>query len=105
MRCSRASARQLCWTSHPHEQGLVDFDVSTWFALALPKGAPAAIVGKLNDATVAAMNGPATQQQMKKIGADLVAPERRSPEYLQQFFATEVARWAKIIKASGVVVD
>ena len=88
-----------------HEQGLVDFDVSTWFALALPKGAPAAIVGKLNDATVAAMNGPATQQQMKKIGADLVAPERRSPEYLQQFFATEVARWAKIIKASGVVVD
>jgi tripartite-type tricarboxylate transporter receptor subunit TctC len=51
------------------------------------------------------MNSPATQQQMKKIGADLVAPERRSPEYLQQFFATEVARWAKIIKASGVVVD
>ena len=36
---------------------LVDFDVSTWFALALPKGAPAAIVRKLNDATVAAMNG------------------------------------------------
>jgi tripartite-type tricarboxylate transporter receptor subunit TctC len=88
-----------------HEQGLVDFDVSTWFALALPKGTPAAIVRKLNDATVAVMNSPATQQQMKKIGADLVAPERRSPEYLQQFFVTEVARWAKIIKASGVVVD
>jgi tripartite-type tricarboxylate transporter receptor subunit TctC len=88
-----------------HEQGLADFDVSTWFALALPKGTPESIVRKLNDATVAAMNSPATQEQMKKIGADLVAPDRRSPEYLQKFFASEVARWAKTIKASGVSVD
>ena len=51
------------------------------------------------------MNSPATQEQMKKIGADLVAPDRRSPEYLQGFFASEIARWAKTIKASGVSVN
>ena len=39
------------------------------------------------------------------IGADLVAPDRRSPEYLQKFFASEIARWAKTIRASGVMVD
>jgi tripartite-type tricarboxylate transporter receptor subunit TctC len=88
-----------------HEQGLADFDVSTWFALALPKGTPESIVRKLNDATVAAMNSPATQQQMQKIGGDLVAPGRRSPEYLQTFMASEVARWAKTIKATGVSED
>lgn len=88
-----------------HEQGLTDFDVSTWFAVALPKATPAAIVRKLHGATVAAMNSPATREQMKKIGADLVASDRRSPEYLQTFFESEIARWAKTIKASGVMAE
>jgi tripartite-type tricarboxylate transporter receptor subunit TctC len=88
-----------------HEQGLADFDVSTWFAAALPKATPAAIVRKLHDATIAAMNSAATREQMKKIGADLVAPDRRSSEYLQQFFESEIARWGKTIKASGMMVD
>ncbi len=88
-----------------HEQGLAGFDVSTWFAAALPRTTPAAIVGKLHDATIAAMNSAATREQMKKIGADLVAPDRRSSEYLQQFFESEIARWAKTIKASGVIVE
>jgi tripartite-type tricarboxylate transporter receptor subunit TctC len=88
-----------------HEQGLTDFDVSTWFAVALPKATPAAIVRKLHGATVAAMNSPATREQMEKIGADLVAPDRRSPEYLQTFFESEIARWAKTIKASGVMAE
>ena len=34
-----------------HEQGLTDFDVVTWNAFFLPKGAPKEIVKKLNDAT------------------------------------------------------
>ena len=88
-----------------HEQGLTDFDVSTWFAVALPKATPAAIVRKLHGATVAAMNSPAIREQMEKIGADLVAPDRRSPEYLQTFFESEIARWAKTIKASGVMAE
>src|SRR5215471_4156384 len=38
-----------------HEQGLTDFDVVTWNAFFLPKGAPKEIVKKLNDATSQAM--------------------------------------------------
>ena len=68
-------------------------------------GAATAIVQKLHDATVAAMNIPTVQAQMKKIGADLVAPDRRSPEYLQEFLGSEIAKWSKTIKASGVVMD
>src|SRR5262249_34491560 len=85
-----------------HEQGLTDFDVSTWFAVALPKATPAAIVRKLHGATVAAMNSPATREQMEKIAADLGAPDRRSPEYLKTVLEREMAGWAKPIKASGV---
>jgi hypothetical protein len=42
---------------------------------------------------------------MEKIGADLVAPDHRSPEYLQTFFESEIARWAKTIKASGAMAE
>jgi tripartite-type tricarboxylate transporter receptor subunit TctC len=51
------------------------------------------------------MNIPTVRAQMKKIGADLVAPDRRSPEYLQEFLGSEIAKWSKTIKASGVVMD
>ena len=72
---------------------------------ALPAATPTAIVRKLNEAIVAAMNTPAIQEKMRAIGADLVEPDRRSPEYLKTFFESEIARWARIIKASGVAIN
>jgi hypothetical protein len=36
---------------------------------------------------------------------DLVAPERRSPEYLAKFVVSEIDRWAAPIKASGVSLN
>jgi tripartite-type tricarboxylate transporter receptor subunit TctC len=88
-----------------HEQGLTGFDVPSWYALFLPKGAPAAIVQKLHDATVAAMDKPATQRRLRKIGSDVVPPERRSPEYLGKFVASEIEKWSVAIKASGVQIE
>jgi tripartite-type tricarboxylate transporter receptor subunit TctC len=88
-----------------HEQGLSDFHASTWYALFLPKGAPPPIIQRLNAAAVAAMNTPAVQQRLKEAGTDLVAPERRSPDYLARFVVSEIDRWTAPIKASGIRVD
>lgn len=84
------------------EQGLTDFDIPSWYALFLPAGTPPAIVQKLNQATVATLESPAVQQRLKQIGGDVVAPERRSPEYLAQFLAAEIRKWEAPIKASGL---
>jgi hypothetical protein len=51
------------------------------------------------------MDTPAVQARLKDIGADLVAPERRSSDYLAKFVVSEIARWAAPIKASGVRMD
>jgi tripartite-type tricarboxylate transporter receptor subunit TctC len=88
-----------------HEQGLADFAATNWAGLFLPKDTPAPIIAKLHDATVAAMETPSVQTQMKKVGADLVAPERRSPAYLQTFVEGEIEKWAGPIKASGLRAD
>ena len=39
------------------------------------------------------------------IGVMVVAPERRSPAYLQNLVESEIQKWAGPIKAAGVSVD
>ena len=87
------------------EQGLADFAASNWTAFFLPKGTPATIVRWLHDSTVAAMTTPAVQDRLKEIGVDVVAPGRRSSEYLATFVASETAKWGAAIKATGVSAD
>ncbi|HEY2186344.1 MAG TPA: tripartite tricarboxylate transporter substrate binding protein [Xanthobacteraceae bacterium] len=88
-----------------HEQGLPGFDVVTWNAFFLPKGAPPEVVEKLNDATNQAMDTPAVQARLHDLGITGVARERRSPEYLAKFVVDEIARWAGPIKANGLQMD
>jgi tripartite-type tricarboxylate transporter receptor subunit TctC len=102
---TRGRSPSLPALASAHEQGLADFAATNWAGLFLPKDTPAPIVAKLHDATVAAMETPSVQAQMKKVGADLVAPERRSPAYLQRFVETEIEKWAGPIKASGLRAD
>jgi tripartite-type tricarboxylate transporter receptor subunit TctC len=87
------------------EQGLKNFEAYTWNAFFLPKGAPAPIVKKLHDATIQAMETPAVKDRLEGLGASLVAPERRSGEYLDKFVKSEIEKWAAPIKASGVSME
>ena len=66
-----------------HEQGLTDFDVTTWTAFFLPKGAPRAIVEKLNVVTHATMDTPAITSRMLEIGVTGVAPGAEARNTLQ----------------------
>jgi tripartite-type tricarboxylate transporter receptor subunit TctC len=87
------------------EQGLANFEASNWCALFLPKGTPDAIVRRLHEAAVATMDTAAVQAQLQRIGSTVVAPERRSSDYLQKFVEGEIARWAAPIRASGVSLN
>jgi tripartite-type tricarboxylate transporter receptor subunit TctC len=88
-----------------HEQGLAGFDAYTWNAVFLPKGTPAPMVQKLNAALVKVMDNPAFRERLATLGLLVVAPERRTPSYLQAFIAQEIVKWAIPIKASGVKED
>ena len=88
-----------------HEQGLANFEASTWNALFLPKATPPAIVRKLHDAVVQAGATPAVQQRLRELGMSPAAPDRRSPEFLAKFIPAEIEKWAAPIKASGLSVD
>jgi tripartite-type tricarboxylate transporter receptor subunit TctC len=82
------------------EQGL-QFDVTAWQAIFLPKDTPAAIVQHLNRAVGQTLDAPSVRDRFTAIGAGVIAPERRGPEYLRKFVASEIERWSGPIRASG----
>jgi tripartite-type tricarboxylate transporter receptor subunit TctC len=84
------------------ETGLADFDCSAWTALAFPKGTPGAIVRRLARAASEALDTPSVRERLEATGVTVVAPERRSPEYLEKFIVSEIEKWAVPIKASGI---
>ena len=86
------------------EQGF-EVEAYTWNAFFLPKGTPAAIVQKLNQATVEAMNTPAVRDKLESAGLIFVSDDRTTPEYLAKFVQSEIAKWAAPIKAGNISVD
>ena len=86
------------------EQGL-EFEVTAWQGLFLPKGTPDPIVRHLNQALSAALDLPFVSERFKAIGEDVAPVERRSSEYFAKFVAAEIDKWSGPIKASGVSAD
>jgi len=87
------------------EQGLSNFEAYIWNGIFLPKNAPPAIVAKLNDAIGKALERPEVQNRLRQIGGEVVGRDRRTPDYLREFVAGEIAKWAAPIKAAGITID
>ena len=102
---SRERSPMLPALATAQEQGLKDFDASTWFGFFVPRHTPAPVIQRLHDATVEAMDTPSVQERLKEAGAMTVAPERRSPDYLQKFVASEIEKNAAPLKAAGISMD
>ena len=86
------------------EQGF-DVKAYTWNGFFLPKGTPPAIVERLNHAMVEAMKTPAIREKLEASGLRLVSEDRTAPAYLDRFVQDEIAKWAVLIKASGISID
>jgi tripartite-type tricarboxylate transporter receptor subunit TctC len=88
-----------------HEQGLTDFDCTTWQAFVFPKGTPRAIVARLARATSDAMETQALRERMIGFGGTVIAPNRRGPEYFAKFLVEEVEKWGKVIRAANIKAE
>ena len=81
------------------EQGLPGYVVEAWFAVIGPKGMSAAEVKHVHDAVVAAFADPAVKEAMEKQGNVINVS---SSEFAKDFFRTELAKYAAIVKKAGV---
>ncbi|MES2632928.1 MAG: tripartite tricarboxylate transporter substrate-binding protein [Pseudomonadota bacterium] len=87
------------------ESGLKDFNVSIWHGLYAPKGTPADVQKKLNDALKVALKDPDFIKKQEGLGAVVVTDKRMEPAEHKKFVAAEIAKWSPIIKAAGVYAD
>jgi len=77
------------------ETVLPDFDVTTWYALAAPKGLPAPIVAKLNEAVQVALKRPDVIERLRMQATE---PFPSTPRAAQDLLSSEVARWTKVVR-------
>ncbi len=84
------------------EAGVPGFDISTWFGLLAPAGTPADVIAKWNADTVKILNSPDMRERLTAQGAE-AAPT--TPAEFAQFIGRELAKYARIVKASGARVD
>jgi tripartite-type tricarboxylate transporter receptor subunit TctC len=81
------------------EQGMPGYLVEGWFGFVGPKGLPAADVKRLHDAVAVAFAAPEVMEAMAKQGNTISIS---TTDYAQQFFRTEMAKYAKLVKKAGI---
>lgn len=78
------------------------FSIDTWWGLVAPAHTPKDLITKLNQAFVAALNSPETKTRFAGLMAE---PVPTTPEQFGAFMKGELAKYEKVVKASGAKVD
>jgi tripartite-type tricarboxylate transporter receptor subunit TctC len=85
------------------EQGVKGYVFTTWMGFAMPKGAPPAVVARLNAELLRIARLPAVLAKTKAQGIDMMPPE--PPAQVDKLVRDELALWVPIIKASGATAE
>jgi tripartite-type tricarboxylate transporter receptor subunit TctC len=80
------------------EAGLPEYQAQAWNAIFAPKGTPAPIVAKLNDALVKALDDEGVRKRLLDLGSVIPKTPERSPEALRTLVRSEIAKWTPVLK-------
>lgn len=86
----------------PVADTLKGFAIDTWWGLVAPAGTPREAVTRLNQAFVAALQSPEARTRFAGLMAE---PVSSTPEEFGAFMRAELAKYEKVVKASGAKVD
>jgi tripartite-type tricarboxylate transporter receptor subunit TctC len=78
---------------------LPGYELIAWFALVAPAGTPAPIVSQLHGRVASTLAKPEVASRFGVLGTD-VAP--MNPRELGAFIESEIAKWARMVKAAGI---
>ena len=84
------------------ESGLPDYDVPVWYGFLAPRGTSRAIIDKLHAGVAKAMASPDLHDRYIGEGGDATV---RGPDEFAALIRTELVKWAKVVKDSGVRLD
>lgn len=82
------------------EQGFPGLSALAWFGIFTPAGIPKPVRDKFHAELTKVFNAPEVRKQLtEQLGMDLAVS---SPEALQKFLVSEIARWGKVVKDNNI---
>ena len=84
------------------EAGVPGSEIYEWNAIFAPAGTPDAVVDKLSDALIKAMDHPEVKARLAQLGGDV---QKGGPNAAQEFIQAQMALWARVVKAKGIALE
>ena len=84
------------------ESGLKDYEAVAWYGVFAPSATPRNVVQTLSTEIVRIVNAQEVRDLLLKQGAESYAT---TPEEFAKVVQADVAKWAKVVKASGATAD
>ena len=85
--------------------GITGLELSIWHGLFVPRGTPREVTDRLARALQGALASPGFVQSMSDMHVVIASREQASPAGLKALLASEIARWAPIIRKAGQYAD
>ena len=83
-------------------ESLPGFEATTWFAMFAPANTPKPVIDKLNAEIIRVFKLPEVAERLKTLGLD---PVLSSSDELGKYQASEIVKWAKVVKESGAKAE
>lgn len=84
------------------EAGVPGYELEGWFGFLAPAGTPRPIIEKLHAAMVKIVAMPDVQKSMLDIG---LSPATLTPEEFRQRIQSDIAKFTRVVKSSGIKVE
>ena len=84
------------------EAGVQGYEVVQWYGLLAPAAVPREVITKVHAGTVRAVQDAQVKERFLADGAETVGS---TPEEFAEVIRSELARWAKVVKAAGIRLD
>ncbi len=99
---SKERSAQLPDVATMIEAGVPNLEVRDWQGILGPRGTPRAVVDKLAAEIARILKQPDTQARFAALGMDVIAS---TPEQFRKEIASEIQRWAKVVRDANIKVE
>ena len=84
------------------EAGIEGYEATGWFGLVARANTPEPVISRLNRAVNDILVTPQVRDRLLELGAE---PAQRSPDGFLDFIRKDNAKWARLIKEQGIVIE